>query len=206
MSTSFMSEHTAEYALVSKLTAIFSAQKLRIVPIFFLSTREGSKVSRQCDDSSPIRLISVFARRPKVEFSNQSNIAVTINAELFQAANRLTALGIPTFAGAPLISSIMDFSLDANVVWFELTGEMASGVYLQISMDGTRVEFWQETSAIRGPVHDKEIVEIFLSKSRLMQWTEAIEILRMNRRASRNNGSYWLPFGGGYHPFYLIVL
>lgn len=206
MNTSFMSEHTAEYVLVYRLTAAFAAQSRRTIPIYFLSTKEGSKVSLQCDDSSVIRLISVYARRPKVSVPNQPYIEMKINAELFEAARRLGNLGIPTFTGVPLISSLCDFNLDVEVAWFELTGELDGNLYFHISIDGKSVERFNESTAIRGPLLEDEIMNICLRSSRPMRWVEAIEILKMNRRAGRRDSEYRGPFGGGYYPFYLIVL
>lgn len=201
-----MSEHTSEYALVYRLITAFSTRNLRAIPIYFLSTREGGKVSSKCDDSSAVRLISVYARRPKVDFPNQPTIEMKINAELFEAARRLGNFGIPTFTGIPLISSLWDFNLDVKIAWFEFTGESDGDVYFHISTDGKGVERFSESTAIRGPLLEDDVIDICLRSSHPMCWVEAIEILKMNRRAGRRDSEYRGPFGGGYYPFYLIVL
>jgi hypothetical protein len=74
MATSFISEHSVEYILVANLTETLTTHFNRVIPIYFLSTREGSIISRECGPSQVVKVVSVFARRPKVNFAGQSVI------------------------------------------------------------------------------------------------------------------------------------
>jgi hypothetical protein len=112
MATSFISEHSSEYILVSKLSGMMSPHFDKVIPLYFLSTREGSSVSRLCDPSQLVRIISVYARRPKIVAPHQAHIQVKFNECLFEIAKLSYPLGIPTFAGVPLASSMMDFSMN----------------------------------------------------------------------------------------------
>jgi len=120
MGTSFISEHSSEYILVAKLTRMMERHFERVIPIYFLSTREGSPISGECGPSQTLKIVSVFARRPKIDIPNQPFIEVKFNESLFEIADLASPLGIPTFAGVPLASSMMKVSLDNDCAWFEL--------------------------------------------------------------------------------------
>ena len=76
MATSFISEHSSEYILVAKLAAMMERYFERVIPLYFLSTREGSLISCQFNPSQVVKIISVFARRPKTMAPNQPHIEV----------------------------------------------------------------------------------------------------------------------------------
>jgi hypothetical protein len=205
MGTSFISEHSSEYILVAKLTSVMERHFARVIPIYFLSTREGSPISGECSPSQTLKILSVFARRPKVTVPNQPFVEVKFNESLFEIADLASPLGIPTFAGVPLASSVMGLSLDNNCAWFELTGSSADVIY-ELSLDGELLRRSSESSAIDGPITESELVSRVLSKSRTMSWDEAREHLRTIRRGARGDKSFWYQFGAGYHPFHLLML
>lgn len=64
--TSFMSEHTAEYALVPDLVAHLGKHFSNIVPVYFWTTREGAHVGRESIGKHTVRVVAAFARRSKV--------------------------------------------------------------------------------------------------------------------------------------------
>src|SRR5258708_36498321 len=128
MSTSFISEHSAEYVLVARLSRILTQHFGKVVPMYFWATREGSAISRECNPSQMVKVVSVFARRPKVSVPAQPFVRMRINQSILQTATLSASLDIPTFAGIPLVSSILDFGLDADCAWFELRGDEADVV------------------------------------------------------------------------------
>jgi hypothetical protein len=156
----------------------------RVIPIYFLSTREGGPISGECNPSQTLRIISVFARRPKVNVPNQPFIEVKFNEFLFETADLAAPIGIPTFAGVPLASSMMNLSLDNNCAWFELTGSSADVIF-DISLAGELLRQSSDSSAIDGPITESELVVRVLNKSRSMSWDEAREHMRTIRRGAR---------------------
>lgn len=206
MSTSFISEHTAEYILVPKMVNILAQRFAKVIPLYFLSTREGGRISRECDQSLPIRVLNVFARRPKVYIPNHPRIEVKFNSTLFQKADLAAQVGIPTFAGLPLASSLMDLGLDTRCAWFSLSGILNDDVYYNLLPDGTVDDQSHKSPTIAGPLQEHEIVATVLERSRPMIWNEAIEHLRLIRRSSPYGKEYALIFGGGYHPFSLLLI
>jgi hypothetical protein len=205
MGTAFLSEHTAEYVLVPSIVSILSRQFTKVIPLYFWSTREGSKVSRGCDLSQPMRLINVFARRPKVETPHQPTMEVKFNSTLFDAASHSIDAGIPVFAGVPLVSSLMKFNLDTHCAWFSISGADSPDVYYQLTLEGEVDWKSDQCSAVTGPLHENEIIEVTLEYSREMFWSEAIENLRLIRRVARQADGYRSMFGGGYHPFSVLL-
>lgn len=183
MSKAFLSEHSAEYILVSRLVAIMARHFSKVIPIYFLSNREGSTISRKSNSSQAVRVLSMFARRPKIETPGQPNIEVKFNESLFDISQLSAPLGIPTFAGVPLVSSIMDFGFDSNCALFELSGS-SGDVHYTISLDGTVLSFPHQSSVIEGPLEEDDLVKRVLRKSRYLNWDEAIENLRTIRRGA----------------------
>lgn len=205
MATSFISEHSAEYILVPKLIKILERDFQKVIPLYFLSMREGSRVSRDCDQHQPIRVINVFARRPKVSKPYSSQIEVKLNSVLFEKANLSAEAGIHTFAGVPLISSLMDLELDAPCAWFSLSGPIDVDIHFQLSTDGTVIRQLPQSSAAK-LLPESELAETAFLLSREMTWSIAIEYLRRIRRYRSPLSSYWFMGGSGYQPFSIILV
>jgi hypothetical protein len=147
--------------------------------------------------------VSVFARRPKVNSPNQPFVEVRFNESLLEIAKLSAPLGIPTFAGVPLASSIMDLELGMNSAWFELTGVDGDVVY-ELSLKGELLS--PKSSKIKGPLGEDELVGSIFRTSRSVRWDEAVERLHTIRRGARSYESTWYIFSGGYHPFNLLLL
>jgi hypothetical protein len=150
MSTAFISEHSAEYILVPRMVNILGQCFGKVIPLYFLSTREGSRIAYECDKSQPIRVLNVFARRPKVSVPQQPRIEVKFNSSLFDKAGLAAEVGIPTLAGVPLVSSIMEFNMDARCAWFSLSGVPDMDVYYNLLLDGTVDDQSHQSSAVDG--------------------------------------------------------
>lgn len=114
----FMSEHTAEYALVSNLIAHLADCFPRVIPMCFWSTREGARIAEESMGGHRVRVVAAFARRPKVLRSGQPSILVKINAQLFVGAAEGSEFGIPVLAGVPLVASLSDFTIGVPCSWF----------------------------------------------------------------------------------------
>jgi hypothetical protein len=71
-------------------------------------------------------------------------------------------------------------------------------------LDGSVVDWFAASSSLEGPLPESELSERIIAGAKSMEWRQAIEYLRLIRRGTRQ---YFLqPFGGGYHPFHLILL
>ncbi|HYP29371.1 MAG TPA: hypothetical protein VE262_21855 [Blastocatellia bacterium] len=205
MAISFISEHSAEYVLVPNIVAIMKREFSTVLPLYFLSSREGSSIARLCNPSRNVRILNMFARRPKIEVPHQPSIEMKLNKSLFEIAQLSTTLGIPTFAGIPLVSSIIDFGLDAKCVWFKLSGAQKEDVFYKISLDSTILSQTHNSPAVEGPLKETDIIGEVLRTSWLMIWDEALDNLKAIRRGPAPYNNFWFGLGGGYHPFNLMM-
>jgi hypothetical protein len=99
----------------------------------------------------------------------------------------------------------MDFSLDVRCAWFSLSGILDFDVYYQLLLDGTVDNQSHKSTAVYGPLQESKIVGDILKRSREMTWNDAIEHLRLIRRASPHGREFRVIYGGGYHPFSLLL-
>ena len=212
MATSFISERSAEYILIPKLCGILAPHFRKIIPLYFWSTREGSGISRACSAFQKVRVINVFARRPKVWAPHQPSIEVKLNKVLFEVAQESLSLGIPTFAGVPLASSIFDLSFDLDCIWFDLM-ELNNEIIYQISLEGDilsklegdTLSKSESNNKTDGVIKEANLIESIFSKCDLVEWRDAVESLRTIRRGGQY-GTFYSIFGSGYRPFHLILL
>jgi len=200
MPKSFISEHSAEYILVPKLVDMMEHYFSKVIPVYFWSTREGSAIARACRPLEKVRIIRVFARRPKINVPNQESIEVKFNQSLFENTDLTTSLGIPTFAGVPLASSILDLSFNTECAWFELK-EPEKDIVYELSLDAKIIKKSSISSSIEGPIDEIQLIDKIATKSCPMEWHKALDNLRILRRIMRRG--FW--FGaGGYRPFYIL--
>jgi hypothetical protein len=117
---SFLSEHSVEYALVPNLVGHLTVKFRSVIPIFFWSTREGNATARSSFHDVPVRILSVFARRPKISASHPNLIFMKINTQLLVYATKSAQHGIPTLTGIPLADSLQAFGLHSPCCWYKL--------------------------------------------------------------------------------------
>lgn len=201
--TSFISEHSSEYILVPQLIELLARHFTKIVPLYFLLTREGNSMSCECSPSQAVKVVGVFARRPKIGTPEQPFIDVTFNASLFDSAQLASSFGIPTFAGVPLASSIMQLNLKTDCAWFQLLSVNGYAT-VRMLLDGTVMDWSADPNSLEGPISPADLAARIVEHSNSMEWGQAIEYLRLIRRGTRE--SFLQPFGGGYHPFHLLLI
>ena len=204
--TSFICEHSAEFVLVPLLTQLFSAHKQNLIPLYFWKSREGSSISKRCDPNTPIRLLAMYARRPKICDPEQDYISVKINDILFERAYYLKENGIPTIVGVPRVSSIMDLYIGCPCSWFTLCPDrdFKSDVEFKIDIKSNKCDIELPTD-IRGPLEHVELLSLFAKGEYLRSWQDAIGILRAEGLdyGSYGNSIYWR-MGRLYKPVYFI--
>ena len=203
--TSFISEHTAEYALVCDLVAILSREHPNVIPVYFWTTREGSTVASKSVGTCKVRVVAAYARRPKVTDPTNTAILMKVNSLLLQAGAAGMEAGSPVFAGVPLAAGLLQFSLKTPCCWFHLKDDSPEDrdINIQISLSGQRQEGDLDSSGVAGPLTIDEILTVVRQHTRPMCWDEAICCIRHIR--SRGEIGMRGFFFSGYRPFYLIL-
>ena len=209
--TSFMSEHTAEYVLVNDLVCRLTPAFPNLIPIFFWAKREGNRTALESMHDLNCRLVTCFARRPKVEYAAPDHLFMKINSELMQYRQACEPLDIPVLAGLPMVKSLSDLRLNSPCNWFDLAKFdcINQEFYVTLGPDGA-VTLDDSTHKLPKPLTNPQIEEL-VNKSPLLTWSRAVEHLRHVRRmvsdhARKNYGYVRFPFFGGYKPFLLLAL
>lgn len=203
--TSFISEHTAEYALVRSLVGILSRQFSTIIPVYFWATREGSSIAARGVGQQHVRVIAAYARRPKVVNPDDSIVLMKINTLLLHAGAAGLDVGIPVLAGVPLATGLLQFSIETPCSWFHINGRVPrdQDVEILISLSGEAQESNSSRPGVVGPLTAEDILGIVQSKARTMPWEVAVDCIR-RVRSSGEIGMRGF-FFSGYRPFYLVV-
>jgi len=202
-----MCEHTAEYALIPNLIAILSQRFQKIVPIYFWTRREGSSMARLSAAGTKVRIIAVFARRPKVLTPNDDEIFVKFNQHLFEITSNAAKVSIPVLAGVPLVTSLMDFGLHTNCAWFHLKETaLKEDTLLRLSLDCNIITGKTSDQSITGPLREEQILECICHQTQQSSWDDAIQRIRIVRSDSEDLGAFYGLFGSGYKPFYMLLL
>lgn len=202
-SSSFISEHTAEFILAPRAVEAFSSHASTVVPIYFWSTREGSRLSRSVAANTRLQMVSIFARRPKVDILGSDKIAVNLNEELFDYTDAASALGIPTLAGIPLVSSLDQLRLTSPCAWFRLRENAGHGVEILLDLHGENSGTDSDSHVICS-ANLGQLAKDAVAAAKCYEWVDALDTLRILRRTCGPSGCY--PYYGGYRPFHLLLL
>lgn len=204
--TSFVNERSVEYVLVNCLVAILAQEHRTLIPIFFWKTREGSKIAAQGMLGQHVRLLTVFARRPKVLAPCAKTVLMKVNSTLFDAAATASTYGCPVLSGVPLTSSLLTFTIDVPCSWFRLKpahfDKNADAEVVELLMDGTVAS--DLVTSLEGPLDTREILRIARTDATTLSWDEAVEAMTSIRRSSTPNRR-WLFGGTAYRPFFLLI-
>lgn len=204
MSTSFISEHSAEFILVPKFAEILSSRFDNILPIYFWVSREGSRMAKACLRGISLRIVAMYARRPKIERPDQEEILVKFNSILLDRAKYFQHFGIPVFAGVPRVSSISDFKLDAECSWFRISTESEINYDVGYLLDIKAGRVMEGLSEQIIPVNESAIIKTIQMKSRSILWEEAVKIIR--GVASDDISSWYYPGNyTNYKPVYFLI-
>jgi len=201
---SFLSEHSAEYVLVPNIAKVLSAAYKITIPLYFWATREGGSIAASDMVAQKVRIVTAFARRPKVHNSGSEEIMMKVNASLLQASALGCQRGSPVLFGVPLAAGLMQFNANTPCAWFHLgdTGPFNADVHVRMDTKGKRLGCSTDnTDLVRGPLTDKEILATVKSSTRAMPWNIAVQTMR-GMRSFANNGDWFL---GGYRPFFLVI-
>lgn len=201
-----MSEHTAEYVLVNDLVHRLSPTFPDLLPIFFWATREGNRTAIESMHHLSFRLLTCFARRPKVDPFLNEHLLMKINPELKQYHQACSPLGIPVLAGLPMIRSLSSLRLTSVCNWFSLADFDCvdqEEFYVVVARDGT-ASLHESDDKLAVPLTTEKI-ENLVTQSPQLSWDQAVSHLRDIRRIVARN-THRFVFFGVYRPFFLAAL
>ncbi|WP_288381936.1 hypothetical protein [uncultured Massilia sp.] len=203
--SSFFCERTAEYALVPVLQRALEKHFGSAVPIFYWKTREGNRISSEVHKTDNVRVLAMFARRPKLT-GVKNLVAGKINHELFEFADAARSVGIPTIAGFPVVSTLHDLYRNPAILWLPVnhtgmdelvfTADSAAPDPIPTDEDGGLVQILSLESVI------EEVAE----KAKVLSWDEAMDHISELRLEHYRDGYFGFGWFGGYKPVYFLML
>jgi len=206
---SFMSEHTAEYVLVNDLVRRLAPAFPEAIPIFFWSTREGNLTAVESMSTLTFRVVTCFARRPKIESLDADSILMKVNRELLDYCRASADVGIPVLAGLPIVKSLHLLRLTSPCNWFDLAtfNGLDGEFYVEINLNG-KIAARPRSIRVRA-LNDREMKKV-IEGSKILTWDCAVEGFRAIRRTMSSHsgmpGAFSFPFFfGGYKPFHIVL-
>ena len=201
-----MSEHTVEYALVADIVSRLKSEFPNVIPIYLWLTREGNSMGQEAFKGKEVKLVAVFARRPKVGYSGDDHILAKFNSSILRHAFLARSFGIPVLAGVPLISDLASFRINSECRWFIVDGSISDTRDLKIflSRRGDIVGHIGPLKTVRGPSSTSDIVRDIRKVARESTWISWLNVIREIRMQLDERHHFW--FSGSYKPFYLVLL
>jgi hypothetical protein len=199
---SFTNEHSAEYLLVPDLVHRLETGFDTIIPDFVWLSRLGQRIAKQSLADGQYRLVTAYARRPKVITAGDPQVMMRVNGDLFGAAHVGERLGCPVLAGVPLVSHMLAFTLGADCAWFQLHDlggalNAPSDVWLDVASSVSSGGY-----GLSAPLNSIELLRIVRSAACLDR-TEIVDAIHeMRYAAAPAHASRW---GGSYKPFHLLI-
>lgn len=200
---SFLSERTVEYSIVPPLVAHLRERIGCAVPMYFWASREGNSIAMNLHEGRRLRVVAVFARRPKLAAGNV--IAVKLNAELSEFALVAASHGIPTFAGVPVVENLFDLGDAFSTLWLSMHDREPVDIHFTISSGSLGAVATDEHGRRMNTIGLDDISEAAKSATAL-DWRDVVKAIREARNVQRafgGRGLFW--GGGGYQPVYLLI-
>jgi hypothetical protein len=149
--------------------------------------------------------MAVYARPPKVSRPGDGTIAVKINSALFESASAHAAEGIPVLAGVPRVSSLLDFSLSCECLWFEIHSIPGLPPDVEFSLASAGEVSPVIAQGVAGPLTREYMVKTVQARCRVTPWSDAVARIQVVRRTCRQyEGGLWGL--GQYRPFYVALV
>jgi hypothetical protein len=189
---SFLNEHSIELLMIPKLINQLSNQFKKITPVYFWGNREGSTLGKKNLKDIPLRVIAMYARRPKIVRHDSSRITIKINQELILKSRILSKHYIPSLAGIPLINTLSDFNTAAEFLWFNVNafeGETIIPIPLKNKAE----------NRVFGTLNNEELMKFINENTGVIYWEEATAVFAEINRTF-NLGKYL-----AYKPIYLLL-
>ncbi|MDO9504251.1 hypothetical protein [Hydrogenophaga sp.] len=199
--TSFFSERTAEYSILPVVVSYLQRRFGAAVPMYYWASREGNSVAREVHDGRHVRMLALFARRPKSV--TKRTMSGKLNAELFEFADRAERHGVPTVAGFPVVRDLFELGEDFQTFWFPLTRSPAQEVFFQVDLTRPNPTPMSQNGR---PIRTVELCDLgdTVSSAAVLSWKAAMAAISDARTSPRMGGAaFW--GGSPYNPVYVLV-
>ena len=202
--TSFISEHTAEFALIPILKRILQKEFEFVIPIYPWMTREGGNISKSLHQNDKFKILGLYPRRPKIALLDKENIYLKINEQVIYSARSGLILGIPIIAGCPLARDFWELGKTPNCLWIRLNFKSNENIEFQIKQ-GKSLYLGRDLSEMVFQ-KENEILKYINKNASLFDVDAAIEAFRKIKMDSINLKYYSsFAFWGGYKPIYFLL-
>lgn len=200
-----MSEHTAEYFLAQSLMSGFADRNIQAIPLYHWSTREGSRVGIESGLGVEVRVAAIFPRRPKVSTPADTDILIKFNYSLFEAKEIGSRVGLPVFAGAPLVSSLFGLSVKTECAWFEFHKSPSTDedAFCNIDLSASPPTFYPDPGIVA--LSRDNLLDKAMSESTPRVWQEWVDVLKDFKHQFNVTGGHFI-FGGQYKPMYVVMI
>lgn len=199
--TSFISERSAEMLLVPELISLIRDVYPSVTPLFYWSTREGTNLSRHSFHGQKIKVLVLYARRPKVKYIGSGEIEIKLNELLFRRSELYSHSGMPVIAGCPLADKLEELVMGVPCIWLKL---MPGGDTESMTVNISEPVIKAEHAVTITP---DEILSL-IATSNDFTWTRAIDVINSVRRETLMNADGAFRFGmygDVYKPVYLLI-
>ncbi len=201
--TSYICEHTAEYALIPALKEILRDNFKFVTPIFPWVTREGGNTSRRLHGNDKFKMLGLYPRRPKLSASNYSQITIKINEEILYAKLSGDQASVPIIAGAPIASNFWELGKNPDCLWINLERNTTETFEIELIRKASSYHITQGTENVFQSGED--LIAYIDKNSQLIDLATAISSIRKIKMKSSDNGYSPWPFMGGYKPVYFLL-
>ncbi|MFN3149854.1 hypothetical protein [Bremerella sp.] len=205
---SFFCERTAEFVLSYQIASILQEVADRVLPIHFWLNREGRRETSDDFPGESIRVVGVYARRPKVSRIGDARLRVKFNEQLFEAASSHGRVGIPMLSGVPVVPRLGELGINSHSCWFEVKPDCQvrdREIWIEKPGNVISTEDFPGDGAIVGPLNSTDILETVTRHAEAGTWQDAQQRIR----EAKNSLDEINRFPGrlfGYKPFYCLLI
>ncbi|MDQ2086983.1 hypothetical protein RBH29_11145 [Herbivorax sp. ANBcel31] len=171
MTTGFSNVRSMEYLLIHELYKTFKDKFEFYYPFFFQRKRDDTLLS-SLNYLSDIKLVALFARRPKTDSPNSNFIEVTFRQSLFEQAYELGKNNVSAICGSPLATRIKDIGFGAQIQWFIIKNNTHQTLVTYEFIDG-EIETRTLVDEVQ-LIDDSHLLNI-LNKSPKLSWNKVLE-------------------------------
>lgn len=171
--------------------------------MYYWTTREGNAVARELHSERHLRVLAIFARRPKAGAARV--IYGKLNVELYRFAYQAQNFGIPTVAGFPAVNNIFELGGEFQTIWFPLDEPVRDEVHFQLDMSTPNQAPMRLGGGALKTLKLEDLGDAIEAAS-VLSWKDAMTAIRSTRQALRIAGGGRYFWGGNpYTPVYVVV-
>lgn len=200
--TSYFSERTAEYSILPLVVAYLADRFGAAAPMYYWSSREGNSMARELHEQARLRVLAIFARRPK---SWRRDVLLgKLNLELFDFAHKASLHGVPTVAAFPVVRDIFELGGNFHIHWLPLEEPAKEGVEFEVDAASPENPPKRLGGRYMRTLTLQEVGDA-VESAKVHTWKDAMHAIHSSRRFLRFDGSGFYGNGGAYSPAYVLV-